>query len=213
MSSLLSQENPLWYVFLYLLQPYLFLTVITDETRPVCERCLKADLECPGYKDTTFVSFGVSQTGPRRLSKEVAQAEKGTRPSSDLSIKRSITLWTSDDVCVSYARSYLPHTWKDPSLWQFSATNCVDSRALMEENLAQYACISLARAMFAYRFRQQKLLMQGVSLYRSVISILQRKLSLGGIEVYKQMLEVAIALRAFDVSSYDSRSTNAFQKV
>lgn len=109
-------------------------------------------------------------------------------------------LCASDDACISYARSCLPYTWTDPSLWLLPATNAGDSKVFMEENLAQYACISLARTLFAYRFRQQKLLVQGLSLYRTVVSTFQQLMSRHGIEVYKRMVKVAIALRAFDVS-------------
>lgn len=185
---------------------------MVDETRPVCKRCLKADIECPGYKDTTFVSFGVSQSGPQRLSDKIAPAKEDTPPSQTPSVKRSIVPCASDDVCISYARSYLPDTWRDSSLWRLPASDNGDSRAFVEENLAQFACISLARTLFAYRFRQQELLAQGLSLYRLVISTLQKQLSLHNIEVYKQMVEVTIALRAFDVSLCIGTSATASER-
>lgn len=172
---------------------------MTDETRPVCKRCIKADIECLGYKDTTFVSFGVGQTGPQNLGKNVVLVEQDTPPPGVPSVKGPIMLWASDDMCISYARSCLPRTWRDLSLWLLPVTGRSDSGAFMEENLAQYACISLARTLFAYRFRQGKLLAQGLSLYRAVISTFQRQLSLHDTDVYKRMVKVAIALRAFDV--------------
>jgi len=117
-----------------------------------------------------------------------------------LSPNRSITLRTSDDLCIAYARSFLPRPWRDPLLWRLSPIGSAELSSSVDENLAQYAYISLARTLFAYRSRQHKLLIQGLNLYRLVISTLQRRLSLSELDQHKPLVETAIALRAFDVS-------------
>ena len=156
----------------------------------------------PWLRGQVFHSYGIGQTGFKRLNEteKTAQANLGQAQESALSSDRSITLRIPDDQCIAYARTYLPQTWREPSLWQLPTIGSGVLSCSVEQSLAQHACISLARTLFAYRFRQHELLMQGLDLYRVVIAVLQRRISLQASNQYKYIVGAAIALRAFDVS-------------
>lgn len=158
---------------------------------------------CPGYEDTSFVSFTAGKHGLQRQKtpQGISEPKQSMTPLASLAPHDlQFVSWPQDDLCVAYARACLPKFWCDVLRWQLKPTNDPRLNPRVEENLVSYTLLSLARALFAYRFRQEALHVEAVRLYTQVVSILQHALLQPQAIQRLETLEAILALRAFDVS-------------
>lgn len=148
------------------------------------------------------MSFQAGKTGLQRL-KNISTYRKPAKKSlspiwADSASLRSLS-WSQDDLCISYARSHLPEAWCEPGMWRLNHAKDATIASNLQVNLVQYALISLARTLFAYRYKQESLLNEGFGLYRQVLLAVQQSLGESESVHRLDLLEAILALRTFDV--------------
>lgn len=190
-----------------------------DEARPYCRRCRTAGIPCTGYPSTTFISFEAGSTGLQRLDHEPLAPQNlrdrfGSRTPSPVKLNKPFVSWPPDDLCIAYARAHLPRAWNEDSCWRIKYPDDSSANPTIDDNLVQYTLISLARTLFACRFRQNDLLQEGSALYRQVLSTVNGMLGHPDCVSRLDLLESIIALRAYDVgqSGYQVSVKHACEK-
>lgn len=178
---------------------------LSDETRPHCLRCQKARIYCAGYREQFFISFEAGEDGLRRLVLDLPQSTEPPEASplstrrETLRIDRPLPLVVSENVCISYARAHLPRDWCLESQWHINSTGKPSETTDINRYLVQFALRSLAKTLFAYRKQHPEVMREGLSLYRRVLSAVNRALAAADCAQRLDLVEAILALRAFDV--------------
>lgn len=163
------------------------LTLSKDEQKPKCGRCIKAKIECDGYRELTVIQYA----GGRRKQKPTpaATAEEESRPTrSDFTC---LSPWMNlkinpDELFTTYTSARLTRG--------FAAAH--PSAVLIDRRLADECFLALSTSYFAHDHKEKHLVERGLKRYGAALSKLHATIAkpecLGSYDILEAVLLMAL---------------------
>ncbi|KAF8863060.1 hypothetical protein BDZ45DRAFT_147613 [Acephala macrosclerotiorum] len=153
-----------------------------DETRPVCNRCLKSGAECDGAKGIAFVEAKIVKS--RRTVKRTAVSPSSSCDSGDTDHKSPITpslKGNEIEIYICYTQKYgLRGALMDLALQEGHLTDVIPAETtttIPNDRIFQVAILSFSVIYFGTQHKQSIITGQGYTMYGAALKQLNQALS------------------------------------